>query len=245
MALLSIEELDRDTATEQAKQFVLSERQCRMTLAADWPRPVPLAWHPGVIGQRTLLWLNPGKSITQPLPKVQCWFGPFPVYFEIRTAVDEKKKQQLRDLWKSERDRYLNRYDYPRGDGKGVKPVMTPCGPHRSPDVTVTILEDDGAESEPIRLYELYRIGEFDPLIDTFVAKESAEQVEARYQAELACVNERYEREVSDFRLQLAELKGMIGAKAASDGREIKLNAKGQAYDAVTGRILPKDASDG
>lgn len=257
MALLSIEELDRDAASEQAKQFILAERQCRMTLAADWPRPVALEWHPGKVGQRTMLWLHPGKSIVQPIGKVQCWFGPFPVYFQIRVETDEKKKQRLRDTWKTERERYLNRYDYPRGTGRGVKPDMTPSGPHRSPDVTVTILEADGTESEPIRLYELYRLGEFDPLKDTFIQKESAEQVEARYKAEGAAMNERYEREAQEFRMQVAELKGLIGAKVASDGlsmpKEVKMNAQGKPYDAQSGRILSpqqfeqwkKDNADG
>ena len=218
MALLSIEELDRDALTEQAKQVVLAERQCRMTLAQSWPRPVALEWHPGLVGHRSLLWLNPGKSLVQPLSKVQCWFGPFAVYLDYRSAVDERKKSQLRDLYNSEKKRYLERYDYPRGDGKGAKPILTPTGPHRSPDVSVTILEADGTENETIRLYELYHIGEFDPIKDSFVVAESAEQVEARYQQELATVNERYERQAEAFRLEMAELRGMVGSKVASDG---------------------------
>lgn len=242
MAMHGLDELDRDTSSDQIAAYVLSERQCRITLAADWPRMVPLTWHPGKVGQRSMIPLHPGKSVIQPLGKAQCWFGPFAASLDIRSVTDEKKKQQLRDTWKAERERYLNRYDYPRGDGRGVKPIMTPSGPHRSPDVTITILEADGSESEPIRLYEIYKIGDFDPIKDSFVAKETPEQIEARYQAELAETNERYARQAEEFRLQVAELKGMIGAKHASDGvvmpKEVKMNAQGKPYDAQSGRIL-------
>ncbi len=256
MALVGIEELDRDTSSEQIAAYVLSERQCRMTLAADWPRIVPLAWNPGKVGKPSVIPLHPGKSVVQPLGKAQCWFGPFAAYVDMRTTTDEKQKQLLRDRFKAERERYLNLYDYPRGDGRGARPIMTPSGPHRSPDVTVTILNADGTECEPIRLYELYKIGEFDPLKDTFLVKETPEEIEARYQAELAAVNERYEREVSDFRMQLAELRGEIraGGKVASDGPPVelartivigdklyKINKSGMPYDPETGRILPRD----
>lgn len=246
MALQGLDELERDSSSEQIAAYVLSERQCRITLSADWPRIVPLAWHPGKVGKPSVIPLAPGKSVIQPLGKTQCWFGPVATYFDIKVATDEKKKQTLRDLYKAERTRYLDRYDYPRGDGKGAKPIMTPSGPHRSPDVTITILEADGTESEPVRLYELYKIGEFDPIKDTFFVKESPEQIEARYQAELASVNERYEREVLDFRMQLAELKGLIGSKTASDAPPgYKLNAQGKPYDPTTGKMLPKDGANG
>jgi hypothetical protein len=231
MAMQGLDELERDTSSDQIEAYVLSERQCRITLAADWPRIVPLSWHPGKLGKPSVIPLHPGKSVIQPLGKAQCWFGPFAASLDIRTATDEKKKQHLRDLWKAERARYLDRYDYPRGDGRGAKPIMTPCGPHRSPDVTITILEADGSESEPIRLYEIYKIGEFDPIKDTFFAKETIEQVEARYQAELAETNERYARQAEEFRMQVSELRGMIGNKVALDGhstpKEIKWKKDG------------------
>ena len=176
MALQDIDALEQDVLAEKSREYILAERQCRISLSKDWPRDVPLEWHPGGSkGQKSVIPLRPGKSVVQPLPKAKAWFGPFDVYFEIRTA-DEKKKELLRDLWRSEKERYLNRYDYPRGNGRGAKPDMTPSGPHRSPDVTVTILEADGTESEPLRLHELYKIGEFDPLKDSFVTKEAVEE---------------------------------------------------------------------
>ena len=246
MALQGLDELERDSSSDQIAAFVLSERQCRITLAADWPRIVPLEWHPGKVGKPSVIPLHPGKSVIQPIGKAQCWFGPFAAYVDMRTTTDEKQKQRLRDVYKAERERYLNRYDYPRGDGRGAKPIMTPSGPHRSPDVTITILDADGTESEPIRLYELYKIGEFDPIKDTFFQKETVEQVEARYQQELAETNERYARQAEEFRLQVAELKGMIGGKVASDAPAgYKLNAQGKPYDPTTGKMLPKDGASG
>jgi ABC-type hemin transport system substrate-binding protein len=89
-----------------------------------------------------------------------------------------------------------------------------PTGPHRSPDVTITIIENDGTENEPIRLYQMYKIGEFDPLVDTFGNKETAEQVEARYKAELESNAAKYEEELRMTRMALAEVKGMVNVLA-------------------------------
>lgn len=209
MAVLSIEDLESEAILRQAKGIVEAERQCRISLAATWPRAVPLDWNAGgPNGRRTVIPLEPGKSVVQPLPKAQVWFGPFAIPMEFATA-DERRKDHLRKFWADEKARYLNRFGYPHKKS-GYHPDMTPIGPHLSPDVTITILEADGSESDPIRLYELYKIGEFDPLKDEFGIHETADQVEERYKAELAAVSDRYERDQAEMKTKMAEMAGML-----------------------------------
>jgi hypothetical protein len=249
-----IESLDRDDAVAQARGVIQAEKQCRVALAKEWPRTVFLEWNVG--GPRskaTIIPLQPGCSVVQPFHKVAAWFGPFDVPDKFRFAVDEKAKERLREFWRVERARYLNRYDYPRGDGRGGRPNMTATGPHRSPDVTIQVLHDDGTADEPVRLYKIYSIGEFDPLKNSFDVVETPEQIKEKYEAELARVNNHYENQAQSFRMELAELKGLLTAKlsmpaapsdVSQEAPQPTIDSLGRRRDPITGRILPKD-SDG
>lgn len=215
-AASTLSRMDRERVLDASKDVVQGEKQCRISLAANAPHSVELSWHGGKGSRPTMIVLEPGKSVVQPLGRAQAWFGPFSLYAEYEATHDEKKRADLAQFISTETKRYLDRYDYVRGDGRGYHPDMRPTGPHRSPDVTVTILEADGSEHEPIRLYELYEIGEFDPLRDTFTPKASPEEVAASYERKLA------ERDaiIEEHRREMAELKGIV--KGAVLGQERK-----------------------
>lgn len=218
MAMMDIADLEREAQVEQSRGVMEAEKQCRISLSADWPRAIPLNWHPGKGGRLSIIMLEPGKSVVQPLSKAQSWFGPFAVPLEYQTTSDERLRARLAKTWQNEKSRYLNRYDYDRR--KKWQDGYDPIGPHRSPDVTVQILEADGSEGEPVRLYQLYKIGPFDALVDSFGSQESAEQVEARLRAENDSTASAYKAEVAAMRLQMAEMAGMLqGAVSVGAGK--------------------------
>jgi hypothetical protein len=216
---LGVEELDREALIDRSQAQIQADKQCRISLSPKAEKPLPLFWNVGgKHGRDTVITVEPGKSVTQPLSKCQVWFGPFSVPGEFATA-DERRKEKLRKFWAEEKERYLKRYDYPRPTSM-VKDGYEPIGPHRSPDVTITIIEEDGTEQPPIRLHQLYKIGDWDPLKEKFDRHETAEQVKARYEAELAAVSAKYEREVADMRLALQEVKGLVkGAALQATGK--------------------------
>jgi hypothetical protein len=218
MSVQAIEDLDSAVIEEQSRGVIEAEKQCRITLSKNAPRAIPLAWHGGRGHRQTEIKLLPGQTVVQPLSKAQVWFGPFAVPIEFAATTDERRKESLRQFWATEKARYLNRYDYPRPSSVS-KQGYEPIGPHRSPDVTVVIVDADGTESPPIRLHELYKIGEYDPLKDTFGNQETAEQIKTRYEGELAGVSQRYEDEIRELRLQMAEVVGLTkGLATASAG---------------------------
>lgn len=206
---LDIADFDRQDLIERSKDAIQADKQCRIALAATATIALPLLWNAGGrTGRDTIITVEPGKSVVQPLSKAQAWFGPFTVPSEYRGA-DERRKEKLRKFWADEKARYLNRYDYPRPLSV-AKGGYEPIGPHRSPDVTITIIEADGSENAPIRLYELYKIGEFDPLKDSFGDQETAAQVKERYEAELASVSQQAEARIQALQTQMAELAGLV-----------------------------------
>lgn len=206
---LGIEELDREALIDHSKVTVAADRQVRITLHPDAKQPLPLFWNAGgKHGRDTVITIEPGKSTVQPLSKAQAWFGPFSVPLEFRGA-DEKRKEKLRHFWATEKERYLKRYDYPRPTSM-QKDGYEPIGPHRSPDVIVTIIEDDGTELPPIRLHQLYKIGEWDPLKDSFGVKEDVNELKARHQSELDEVQAKYEESQAAMKAQIAELSGLV-----------------------------------
>lgn len=215
MAVLGIEEIDRESIAQQSKGVVEAEKQCRIALSADAPRAVALEWNVGgKHGRPTVIHLEPGKSVVQPLSKAQVWFGPFAVPAEYKQTTDERRREGLRQFWATEKSRVLNRYDYVR-PASVAKGGYEPIGPHRFPDVTVTILEsDDSIKHDPIRLHELYKIGDWDPLKDTFGVKESPDEVKARYEAEL----DDRDKEIIELRRQMSEVAGMVKGLAAAQG---------------------------
>ena len=208
--LLDIEAIDREALAEQSRGMVEAEKQCRIELASDWPRTVPLKWNVGGRhGRDTVINLEPGHSVVQPLSKAQVWCGPFAIPKEYAASTDDRVKKRLRDLWVRERTRILNQYDYPRGE-RGYKPDMAPTGPHRFPHFIVTVENADGTKDEPIDLHQMYKIGEWDPIKDSFKPKESVDAVRAKYEAELEERAKYYEREQAELKAKLAEMAGMI-----------------------------------
>lgn len=224
--------IERDSILARAaeKENTIVEKTCRISLAHDWPnaqkpRAIELPWCKGLGSPKTLLILRPGATIEQPLDKCHAWFGPFDLFKEYeaelhKVPTNEKLIAAMRDRIASESARYLTRYDYPRGNGRGSQPDMTPVGPHRSPDITIQVLDAEGNHDEPIRLYEVYQIGEFDELAGTFQQPESQEQIESRFQAQLL----EKDREVAAMRRELAQLAGMVkgvALTAAGKGKAV------------------------
>jgi hypothetical protein len=199
--------IDNERATVQARESTVIEKMCRITLSKDSPRPYEWSHCTGR-GPRTTTRqiLKPGESLVRTLDMAESHFGPFSRFAEYMNTTDERLLDALRDRISIESARYLMRYDYPRESGEGYKPKMTPTGPHRSPDMTMTVIAADGTESEPIRLYEVYGIGEFDDLKDSFAPKETQASIEARFQAELHAKDE----VLADYRRELAKLSGMV-----------------------------------
>lgn len=210
--------IDRERTLDQSKESTAVEKICLVTLAKDAPRPLELEWCKGRGFKKTLLILRPGETIQQPLDKCHAWFGPFDLFKVYENTHDEKTLEVLRDHISIESARFLSRYDYPRELGEGYKPNMTPSGPHRAPDVTITVLNADGTSEEPVRLHQIYGIGEFDELKDTFKRKETVEEIRARFEADLRAKDE----EVRKMRHDLAELAGVVkGAMAPAEAEKV------------------------
>ncbi|GAC1496105.1 MAG: hypothetical protein NVS1B2_15830 [Vulcanimicrobiaceae bacterium] len=221
MPALDIADIDTASLREKSQSFIEAEKQCRMTLAADAKRPVELNWHGGRGHRPSVIMLEPSRSVVQPLSKAMAWFGPFGVIREYLNTSDEKRKEHLRQFYAEEKSRALNRYDYVRPISMSKDGGFEPIGAHRFPDVTVQVLEADGTEQPPIRLHELYKIGDFDPIKDTFGVRESVDAVRTRYEGELEEQRGRYEREMIELRRQMAEVAGMVKG-ALSRGPNLK-----------------------
>jgi hypothetical protein len=227
----NIEELLHEQTVNKANEYAEAEKQCRIHLAADWKadeperlRNVLLTWNPGgPRGRDSLIILKPGHAVVQPLWRAQSWFGPFALWFDFEKAESDKERQHILDKYKAEKYRYLMRYGYPMGNGRGQNPDMTPVGPHRSPDVTVTVIDSEGNDLKPMRLHEVYGIGEFDKAypLESFGHRETPQEVEARLTAELTQQADTFKAAMERRDLQFAELAGMVkglstvkGAKA-------------------------------
>jgi hypothetical protein len=198
--------IDRERSVTQARESTVIEKMCRITLSANAERPYEWSHCEGRGKRTTLQIIHPGTSIVRTLEMAESHFGPFSRFKEYMDTTDERLLDALRDRISIESARYLMRYDYPREAGEGYKPKMTPTGPHRSPDMTMTVIAADGSESEPIRLYEVYGIGEFDDLKDSFAPKETQASIEARFQAELRAKDDM----LADYRRELAKVTGMV-----------------------------------
>ena len=203
LPLEEIEELERDQATPGVVDQ--APKQCRIFLSPQAKEPIMLTWHPGPGGVRTRIRLEPGKSVVQPLAKAEVWFGPFTVPERYAAATDPQEKEALQRFWREEKDRVLKRYDYPR---QHLRDGFKPIGPHRFPDVTVTVIEPDGTEGEPIRLHQLYRIGEWDTI--EYASQETAEEVREKYEEILEKQRREYESRIADMARQIARIEGLI-----------------------------------
>lgn len=196
-------------------------RQCKIMLSADAPRAIPLDWHPGGgngnYGRNSRIWLQPGKSVVQPLWKVEAWFGPFTLPERFRAARSEAEKDELRSFWRNEKSRVLDRFDYVRPTNH-LKDGTNPIGAHRLPHLTMIVIEPDGAENPPIDLHKLYKIGEFDEVWteDKFAHPEDPNAIREQYEARLAEMKGQHESERAADRERLARLEGQIAAVLAS-----------------------------
>lgn len=141
--------------------------------------------------------LEEGKYIEVDIKRARAWLGWFTILHDIEGETDTKKRKEMEQFFDLERVRTLNTFgDYPRP--RKVADGMDPIGPHRMPDFVVTVSEGDGEKWAPIRLHEMYGIGEYDPL--TFVDPQAAINEEL---AEERAKNRSLER-------MLAELTGKI-----------------------------------
>ena len=205
MSKTFFDKIDRERSLIRSREPKLIEQLCRITLAADAPSHIDISWCEG-LGKKTILYvLEPGKSMVWPLNKTRSYFGPFDLEEEYARTTDERRIAEMRELISVEKARYVNRYDYPRD--KTGKPI----GPHRSPDVTLEVLDHEGHATKATRLYELYGLGEFDDV--KFDHKPTEEELRSHYEAQLR------ERDVTleAARREMAELKGMIlGSGAAA-----------------------------
>jgi hypothetical protein len=217
MSIMDIDAIDRAALLEQSKDVIEAEKQCRITLHPDAPREYHFNWHPGKGGRNTVLVIKPGQSIVQPLSKAQAHFGPFSIPREYAKTTDERRKNALRDTWVSEKTRALCRFDYERPlsvKRDGYEPI----GPHRFPHVIVTVLEADGTEHAPMDLHELYKIGEHDPLKDSFGPKESVAEVKAKYEAQLDEAASAHAKEIYDLKSSFNALGSKLDGFMAGSG---------------------------
>ena len=215
-----LDEIDRERLFKRAEEAVTTpETTCRITLAADWPRPVELRWCAGRMQRETIVLLHPGKTLEQPIGRVRAWFGPFDLHLDYLAMPDGPKRERMRDFISLEITRFVSRFDWPRGNGRGLNPNMEKVGHNRAPDVTIQKLDIEGNHPDPIRIYEIYKLGEFDPEKDNFGTKKSVAEIEAEYKAQL---DER-DREVREMRVALAQLTGKFeGAVAGAVASEIR-----------------------
>ena len=214
-----LDEIDQARLFKRAEESPTApETTCRITLAKDWPRPVELKWCGGWRQRETLLLLHPGKTLEQPIGRVRAWFGPFDLHLDYQEMPDGPKREKMRDFIAMEITRFVQRYDWPRGNGRGLNPNMEKVGHNRAPDVSIQKLNAEGNHPAPIRIYEIYKLGEFDPEKDNFGVKKSAAEIEAEFKAQL---DER-DRELREMRLAVAQLSGKFeGAVAGAVASEL------------------------
>lgn len=232
MALPSIEELEREAIPEKTLRAESLEKQVRITYNGPADSYI-LKWHAGKGHEETQKVLKAGESVVRPVWQARCWLGPFDAYFDfLRTPKDDvAKRQYFKDLFAAERDRLLNRFDWPRAGWRDRhSPSMEKTGHNRMPDFTVEMLDDAGdVLGKPIRLYELYKIGEYDPEIEQFhkpVEAESADDVRAKYEQVIADKDAAFAKQLSDMNARIAELSGLTTGLAVAVGNAKKPAAK-------------------
>jgi hypothetical protein len=215
-----LDDIDEKRLFERAqKDPAEPETTCRIALSSEWPQAVTLKWCMGWRQPETRLALHPGKTIEQPIGRARAWFGPFDLHLDYAEMPDGPKRERMRDFIAMEITRFVLRYDWPRGTGRGLNPNMEKMGHDRAPDVTIQKLNPEGKHPDPIRIYEVYKLGEFDPEKDNFGTKKSAAEVEAEFKAQL---DER-DRELREMRLAVAQLTGKFdGAVAGAVASELR-----------------------
>lgn len=183
------EEIKQRRLLAQARQPIVQERVCKITLAPDFPRSEKIQWCEGLGKPTNLYILEPGGSIVWPLTRAESYFGPFRWFQAFEESTDEREMQALEKRISEEMGRYLTRYDCPRGDGRGESPNMQPTGAHRSPDVTIETMAPNGGIEASVRLYDLYDLEglSIEAFNEKYAGKQmTKEDIAAHYEAKLA-----------------------------------------------------------
>lgn len=208
--ILTLADLDANVERQEVEEIQERQRTVRCILAKTAPHRVDLSWNVGGrFGTREPLYLYPGKSVVLPLDRASHFFGPFAWILELQTCTDEARRAALKYTVRRESDRILKQYDYERPMSKG-KEGYEPIGPHRFPDVTVTILNADDTEEAPLRLHQLYCIGEFDPLKDQLVPRETIEKKDQRHADELADTKKKAEDDIRELERKVYQAMGKV-----------------------------------
>lgn len=208
MSKLLLQKIDRDRSLVRSREQKVVEQLCEITLAEGQPF-FDVEWCEG-LGKKTIRYaFEAGKPVVWPLNRTIAYFGPFNLFEVYERTTEEQKINDLRDIIAKESARYADRYGYPCEEK--TNKIL---GPHRSPDVSIVIVDSEGNRSKPYRLYELYGFGEFDDV--KFDKKPSEEELEAHYQQRLRESDVALEA----TRRELAELRGMVLGRAQAIAQE-------------------------
>jgi hypothetical protein len=208
--VLTLADLDLNVERQEIEQVEGRQRVVRCALAKNAKHRVNLSWNVGGhTGTREPMYLYPGKQVVLPLDRASHFFGPFAWILELQTCTDEARRAALKFTITRESDRILKQYDYERPLSKG-KDGYEPIGPHRFPDVTVTIINSDDIEESPMRLHQVYCIGEFDPLKDQLVPRESIEAKDKRHKDEIADERRRASDQIRQLEQEIARARGKV-----------------------------------
>jgi hypothetical protein len=152
-----------ETVRAQEKESNLKmQRMVEVRLGPDWPRPIVLNWNQGIIGKtigaKTRRVVKPGQSTLLDIARAQSYFGMFTLPRDIEDVYDEKKREDLLAQFRLEKTRALLFWgDFPRAQNH-ERDGNEPLGPHRFPDVFVTVIEADGDKWPEMGLRELYEL---------------------------------------------------------------------------------------
>ena len=159
-----------EVETQEDQRSHILNRQVRIALHPNAKtKELTLPWYtgrpskntPGHKSERTIK-KNAKTAQTVPVQQAWGWFGYFTVLHDMENEPDEAKRSELQALYDLGKKLTLQYYDYLRPTK--IEDGTMPIGPHRLPDVVLTVIEDDGTEWEPIRLHEMYGVGDFDKM---------------------------------------------------------------------------------
>lgn len=194
---------------------------CRVSLAKSWPRPIDLSWKRDNRTRAQKIVLRPGKSVVLELGKAQAYFGMFTIPGMIETVNDIRKRERLAEQFKESRERAILLWgDSPKPARYGSGMTYEALGPARIPDVTCTVMnaDEEADASAPIRIRELYNVGEYvdaEHLVNPggFAAHKHAEELKASNDFEKASNAE----QINVLQGQVATLTQLLLAKLSPD----------------------------
>lgn len=188
-------------------------RSCRVELASSWAHPITIAWKRDARTQRVGVRLQPGKTVNVPLEYAMAEFGMFNIPQLIEEETDVRRKQKLAEQYVESIARSILRWgDYPRLAHYAAGMTYEAIGPARFPDITVTIIDPQGEiEYEPIRLRDLYDLGEYIDVEDEVNPRSARALKKRRDQEEAAAKKATTEgSDVAALRDQVSTLTGTI-----------------------------------